>query len=94
MAEKTVADRAAGLSEELLSSIESINQAALDAARKFVDAVEEALPAREEGSSKQRTILGAAVDLADQLVTKQHEFVRSVLRSAQEAAGGSGDEKK
>jgi hypothetical protein len=34
------------------------------------------------------------VDLADQLVTKQHEFVRSVLRSAQEAAGGSGDEKK
>ncbi len=94
MAEKKVEARVASLSEELLGSIESINQAALDAARKFVDTVEEALPARGEGSSKRRTILGAAVDLADQLVSKQHELVRSVLKSAQQAAGDADAEKK
>jgi hypothetical protein len=83
---QTAEDRAAGLSEELLKSIESINTAALEAAHKFVDTVEGALPGQRE------TVIGAAVDLADRLVTKQHEFVRSVLRSAADTAKEPGDE--
>jgi hypothetical protein len=85
---QAVEDRAAGLSEELLTSIESINNAALEAAHKFVDTVEGALP------TERGTVIGAAVDLADRLVTKQHEFVRSILRSTEQAARKSGGEQK
>ena len=49
---QTVEGRAAGLSEELLKSSESINNAALEAAHKFVDTVEGAAAhAREKPSS-------------------------------------------
>ncbi len=85
---QTVEDRAASLSEELLNSIESMNNFALELAHKFVNTVEGALP------GQRGTIIGAAVDLADDLVAKQHEFVRSVLRSAEKAAKESGDEQQ
>jgi hypothetical protein len=89
-----VADLAASLSEELLKSIESINKAAIEASHMFVDTMEKALPIGEKGSSRHKTIIGAAVDLADRLVTQQHEFVRSVLRSAEQAAQRPGDEQQ
>jgi hypothetical protein len=82
--QNTVAERAAELSEELLDSVESARKAATDAIRKFVKTVEEASPALVD-ESRRKTVIDAAVDLADSLVTTQIQFLRSVARSASEA---------
>ena len=78
----TVAERAADLSEEVLKSVEAGQRAAIDAMRKFVDTVDEALPAKDDHPTKRETVIDAALDLADRLVTTQYEFLRSVVRSA------------
>ena len=83
-ADKTVevAHRAADLSEEVLKSVEAGQRAAIDAVRKFVDTVDEAIPALGDRSSGRETVIDAALDMADRLVTTQYEFLRSVVRGA------------
>ena len=82
--EKTVAEQVADVSEEVLKSVESGQRAAIDAVRKFVGTVDEAIPARGDRPSGHKTIVDAALEMADKLVTTQHEFVRSVINSASE----------
>lgn len=55
--------------------------------RKFVDTVDEATPTLID-PARRKTIVDAALDLADSLVTTQLEFLRSVVRSASEAVSG------
>jgi len=81
---KTVVERAAGLSDEVLESVEAGRRAAIEAVRKFVDTVDEVIPALVD-ASRRKTIVDAALDLADSLVTTRVEFLRSVVRSASEA---------
>ena len=54
------------------------------AVRKFVDTVDEATPALVD-PARRKTIVDAALDLADSLVTTRLEFLRSVVRSTSEA---------
>ncbi|KRE25227.1 hypothetical protein ASG82_16680 [Mycobacterium sp. Soil538] len=77
-----VVQRAAGLSDEVLTSVEAGQRAAIEAVRKFVDTVDEALPAKEDHPSRRETVIDAALDMADRLVTTQYEFLRSVVHSA------------
>jgi hypothetical protein len=83
-ADKTVdmVHRAADLSDEVLKSVESGQRAAIDAVRKFVDTVDEAIPTRGDRPSGRETVIDAALDMADRLVTTQYEFLRTVVRSA------------
>ncbi|MGZ4510732.1 MAG: hypothetical protein ACXVX4_05145 [Mycobacterium sp.] len=81
---KTVVERAAGLSDEVLESVETGRRAAIAAVRKFVDTVDEATPALVDPALR-KTIVDAALDLADSLVTTRLEFLRNVVRSASEA---------
>ncbi len=81
---KTVVERAAGVSDEVLESVEAGRRAAIEAVRKFVDTVDEVTPALVDASGR-KTIVDAALDLADSLVTTRVEFLRSVVRSASEA---------
>jgi len=78
---KTVVERAAGLSDEVLGSVEAGRRAAIEAVRKFVDTVDEVTPTLVD-ASRRKTIIDAALDLADSLVTTRMEFLRSVVRSA------------
>jgi len=80
-----VVERAAGLSEEVLKSVEAGQRAAIDAVRKFVDSVDEALPAHGERAERRESVVEAAFDMADKLVTSQYEFLRNVVRSADRA---------
>jgi hypothetical protein len=88
-------DRTAELSDEVLKSLESGSRAAIEAVRKFVDVVDEALPALPHGErpSRRREILDAAMDMTDRLITTQYEFLRSVVQSAGTALGREEDEK-
>src|SRR5208337_2115323 len=89
---QTVVERAADLSEEVLKSVESGQRAAIDAVRKFVGTVDEAIPARGDRPSGHTTVV-AALEMADKLVTTQHEFVRGIISSASETLKKQGDAK-
>jgi hypothetical protein len=45
----------------------------------------EALPAIGDRPTRRKTIVDAALDMADQLVTSHYNFLRSVVRSADRA---------
>jgi hypothetical protein len=86
-----VLPRAVDLSDEVLESVKSGQQSAIEAVRKFVDKVDEALP--EAVHPLRQTIVDSALELADQLVTTQYEFLRSIVRSADRALSKPHDSK-
>jgi len=90
-----VVDRTSELSDDMLKSLESGSRAAIEAVRKFVDVVDEALPALPHGErpSRRREIVDAAMDMADRLVKTQYEFLRSVVHSAGTTLNREEDEK-
>ena len=78
-----VVDRTADLSDEVLKSVESGQRAAVEAVRKFVDTVDEALQSVTGRPSQRDKIVNAALDMADRLVETQYNFLSSVVRSAE-----------
>lgn len=90
-----VVDRTSELSDDVLKSLDSGSRAAIEAVRKFVDVVDEALPALPHGErpSRRREIVDAAMDMADRLVKTQYEFLRSVVQSAGTTLSREEDEK-
>ena len=86
--------RTADLSEEVLKTVEAGQRAAIEAVRKFVDTVDEALPAAGDRPSRRETLIDAALDMAEKLVTTQYDFLRSVVRSADRSLSKSGTTKK
>jgi hypothetical protein len=88
-------DRTSELSDDVLKSLETGSRAAIEAVRKFVDVVDEALPALPHGErpSRRREIVDAAMDMADRLVKTQYEFLRTVVQSAETTLSREEDEK-
>ncbi|HME02608.1 MAG TPA: hypothetical protein VKG38_06195 [Solirubrobacteraceae bacterium] len=78
-------DRGTELSGEVFKSLESGQRAAIDAVRKFVDTVDEKLPARGERPSGRQEVIDAAMEMADRLVHTQYDFLRNVVQSAGKA---------
>jgi hypothetical protein len=70
--------RWAELSDEVLESVETGRKKAIEAVRKFVDEVGSELP----DEPRRKTVIDAALGLAEELSTTQIEFFRSVVRSA------------
>jgi len=85
---KTAVDRATGLSDDVLESVEAGQRAAIDAVHKFVDTVDRTLP-HGEGSSRRQEIVDSAMEMADRLVHTQYDFIRKVVDSAGKTLGGS-----
>jgi hypothetical protein len=86
-------DRTTELSEEVLKSIESGQRAAIEAVRKFVDTVDQTLPALGERPSRRQEIVDAALEMADRLVHTQYDFLHKVVHSAGQALSGPDDNK-
>jgi hypothetical protein len=89
----TVVDRTTEMSEEVLDSVEKGQRAAIEAVRKFIDTVDQALPAHGEGPSRRQEIVDSAMEMADRLVHAQYDFIRMVIDSAAKPLGRSGDGK-
>ena len=66
----------------MFTSVEAGQRTAIAAVRTFVDTVDKAIPALGEHPSRRETVIDAALDMADKLVTTQYHFLRSVVRSA------------
>lgn len=73
--------RTTELSEDVFKSLESGQKAAIEAVRKFVDTVDEKLPAAEH-PSKRQDVIDAAMEMSERLVHTQYEFLRKVVHSA------------
>lgn len=73
--------RWAELSDDVLESVEKGRKHAIEAVRKFVDQIDPVLPEQ----SRRKTVVDAALDLTEELITARLEFFRSVVRSAGEA---------
>lgn len=93
-ADKTRMQQAADLSDDVLESVEDAQRAAIKAVRKFVDTVDEVIPALGDRPSRRETVIDAAMDMADKLVTTQYEFLRSVVRSADRTLSKPEDEQE
>ena len=77
---KTVAKRAADLSEDVLESVRDRQQTVIEAMRKFVDRLDEALP--DLGEERRKKVLDALVDFAEKVGTTTNDFVARMVRSA------------
>jgi hypothetical protein len=73
--------RWAELSDEVLESVEAGRKQAIEAVRKFADQVSAEVP----DQSRRKTVVDAALELAEELTTARIEFFRSMVRSAGEA---------
>ncbi len=81
------------MSEEVLESVEKGQRAAIEAVRKFIDTVDQALPALGEAPSRRQEVVDSAMEMADRLVHTQYEFIRKVIDSAGRSLSRSGDGK-
>jgi hypothetical protein len=81
-AEKTEA-RWVELSDEVLASVEAGRTTAIEAVRKFADEIAP-VPADH---SRSKTVIDAALNLAEKLLTARIGFLRSIVRSAAQTVG-------
>jgi len=91
---RSAAKRTAELSEDVLKSLDEGARSAIDAVRKFVETVDEALPPHGEGPSRREEITDSALEMAQRLVHTQYEFLRKVVDSAGKTLTGSDDDAK
>lgn len=90
---KGAVHRATELSEELIQALEDSGRAALDAVGGFAVTLEEALPQEVKGTSEvAKKITDSALEMAQQLVHTQSEFLRTVVDSAGKSLSKSDDE--
>ncbi len=82
-------ERTTELSEDVLRDLEEGARSALDAVRRFTEAVDKALPPDREGRSRAEEITDSALEMAQRLVHTQAEFLRKVVDSAGSSLGGS-----
>ncbi len=90
---KTV-ERTAGLSDDVLKSLESSERAVIEAVQKFIDTVDKTLPALGERPSRRQQVVDAAMEMADRLVHTQYDFIRTVVKSAGKTLGGGPEGEK
>lgn len=74
-------DRTAELTEGVFKAVEAGQRAAIDAVRNFVETVDKTLPEGDENPSRRQTVIDAALDMADKLVTTQYNFLSGIVRN-------------
>jgi uncharacterized protein (UPF0297 family) len=89
----SAAERATGVSEDVIQALEESGRAAIKAVRGFLTSVEEALPQVEGARKVEKQITDSALEMAEQLVQTQSEFLRKVLNSAGKSRSSAEDEK-
>lgn len=81
------------LSEQVLEQVKGSQQSAIEAVRKFMESVDDALPPHGEDHSRRQEVIDSALEMSEKLVKTQYDFLSNVVHSAGEALGASGKEK-
>ena len=89
---RSAAKRTTELSEDVLKELEDGARSAIEAVRKFLGTVDEALPPHGEGPSRREEITDSALEMAQRLVHTQSEFLRKVVDSAGKSLSRSDDD--
>lgn len=80
-------ERTAELSEQVLEGVKKSQENAIEAVRRFMASVDEALPRNGEGESRRQQVIDAALEMSEKLVHTQYGFLTGVVHSAGEALG-------
>ena len=72
-----------------MESVKTGEQAAIEAVRKFVDSVDQALPHLGEAPTWRQQVIDSWLEMADRLVQAQYDFLRNVVHSAGQSLGAS-----
>jgi len=91
---RSATKRTAKLSEDVLQELEDGARSAIEAVRKFLSTVDEALPPRGEGPSRREEIVDSALEMTQRLVHTQSDFLRKVVDSAGRSLTRSDDDAK
>lgn len=84
----SVVGRSAKLSKEVLESLETSERAAIEAVGQFVIAIEGAFPQEVAGTADvARKITESGLQMVDQLIHTQHDFLRAVIGSTAKSLG-------
>ena len=79
----TVVDRTSELSDEVLTSLETGQRAAIEAVGRFLITIEEALPEEVNRTSEvAKKITESGLEMTQQLVHTQYDFLRQLIDSA------------
>ena len=84
-----LADKPTELSEQVLESVKTGQLAAIEAVRKFVATVDQALPRLGAAPSTRQQVIDSGLEMADGLVKAQFDFLHNVVRSAGQTLGAS-----
>ncbi len=79
-----VLERVGEFSDEVLESVNAGRQAAVEAVHKFANTLEEAT-SQERDPARRKTLIDAAVNLADELSAAQMELLHDITRSTTSA---------
>jgi hypothetical protein len=82
-------ERTAELSEDIVQELEDGAQSAIEAVRKFLTTLDDALPPHGNGPSRREEITDSALEMAERLVHTQSEFLRKVVGSVGKTLSGS-----
>ncbi len=83
-------EKTAELSEQVLEQVKDSQQSAIEAVRRFMESVDEALPPHGENHSRRQDVIDSALEMSQKLVKTQYEFLTNVVHSAGETLGASG----
>lgn len=86
-------ERTTELSEQVLERVKGSQKKAIEAVRKFMESVDDALPAHGENHSRRQEVIDSALEMSEGLVQTQYDFLTNVVHNAGEALGASGKEK-
>jgi hypothetical protein len=90
--ERGTVERTTDLSERVLEQIKESQESAIEAVRKFMESVDDALPPHGEERSRRQEVIDSALEMSEKLVKTQYDFLSNVVRSAGQALGASGKE--
>jgi hypothetical protein len=83
-------ERTTELSEHVLEQVREGQESAIEAVRKFMASVDEALPPNGESQSRRQQVIDSALEMSEKLVHTQYGFLTGVVHSAGEALGATG----
>jgi hypothetical protein len=82
-------ERTAELSEQVLDHVSTGQRNAIEAVRKFMKSVDQAVPSLEPAPTRRHAVIDSALEMSERLVRVEHNFIRNVVHSTGETVGGT-----